>query len=72
MHAGSRDLLLYQHRARCTLGVSCLPFISTGYRDVAGLWDAAYVYLLDMEVDHIFLRGVLQADYVFVCADVPA
>jgi len=29
MHAGSRDLLLYQHRARCTLGASCLPFIST-------------------------------------------
>lgn len=34
LHAGSRDLLLYQHRARCTLGASCLPFIRTGYRDV--------------------------------------
>lgn len=32
MHAGSHDLLLYQHKARCTLGASSLPFISTGCR----------------------------------------
>lgn len=50
MHAGSRDLLLYQHRARCTLGASCLPFISTGYTDVsvglcASRWIRAPVFV---------------------------
>lgn len=45
MHAGSRDLLLYQHRARCTLGASCLPFISTGYTDVSvGLCAARWIH----------------------------
>lgn len=31
MHAGSHDLLLYQHKARCTLGASSSPFISAGH-----------------------------------------
>lgn len=69
MHAGSRDLLLYQHRARCTLGASCLPFISTGYTDVgvglcASWWICARVCvcacLPDTEADRIFLGARLS------------
>ena len=37
MSDGSYDLLLYQHRARCTLGAYSLAFISTGSRDVSRL-----------------------------------
>lgn len=62
MHAGSRDLLLYQHRARCTLGASCLPFISPGCRDVS----LVCVGLLDTGEDHIFwVLDWAGADYVF-------
>lgn len=79
MHAGSRDLLLYQHRARCTLGASCLPFISTGYTDVgvglcASWWICARVCvcacLPDTEADRIFFWVLdwARAD----CVSVPA
>lgn len=70
MHAGSCDPLLYQHRARCTLGASCLPFISPGYRDVSLLCVfAACVYLLDTGLDHIlWVLDWARADYAFVGA----
>lgn len=35
MHAGSCDPLLYQHRARCTLGASRVPFISPSCKDAS-------------------------------------
>lgn len=70
MHAGSCDPLLYQHRARCTLGASCLPFISPGCRDVSLLCVlAACVYLLDTGLDHIlWVLDWARADYAFVGA----
>lgn len=73
MHAGSRDLLLYQHRARCTLGASCLPFISTGYTDVgvglcASWWICARVCvcacLPDMEADRIFFGCSIEREQI--------
>lgn len=75
MHAGSRDLLLYQHRARCTLGASCLPFISTGYTDVgvglcASWWICARVCvcacLPDTEADRIFFGCSIEREQI-VC-----
>lgn len=73
MHAGSRDLLLYQHRARCTLGASCLPFISTGYTDVgvglcASWWIWARVCvcacLPDTEADRIFFGCSIEREQI--------
>lgn len=73
MHAGSRDLLLYQHRARCTLGASCLPFISTGYTDVgvglcASWWICARVCvcacLPDTEADRIFFGCSIEREQI--------
>lgn len=73
MHAGSRDLLLYQHRARCTLGAFCLPFISTGYTDVgvglcASWWICARVCvcacLPDTEADRIFFGCSIEREQI--------
>lgn len=67
LHAGSCDPLLYQHRARCTLGDSCLPFIIPGYRDASLVCVlAACVRFLDTQEDHIlWVYDWARADYVF-------
>ena len=70
MHAGSCDLLLYQHRARCTMGASCLPFISVGYRDVSLLSVLQLVCICRTRGPVIFfwVPDWAGADYVFVGA----
>lgn len=57
MHAESFDLFHYQHRARCTLGASCLAFISTGYRDVSMVgvcicptWCKIFIYFFFLDM----------------------
>lgn len=62
LHAGSHDLLLYQHRARCTLGASCLPFISTEYTSAT----VCVCELAGHEGRSYFLGGWLSASRLCV------
>lgn len=75
LHAGSCDPLLYQHRARCTLGDSCLPFISPGYRDASLVCVLAACVYFSGHTGRSYFMGVwLSASRLCVCrcADVPA
>lgn len=71
MHAGSCDPLLYQHRARCTLGASCSPFISPGSRDVSLVYVCMCVCVFAGHGGRSYFLGAwlsAGADYMFVGA----
>lgn len=61
MSDGSNDLLLYQHRARCTMGAYSLAFICTGSRDVSVFCVCVCIWVSESTLQ------VHECEYVCIC-----